>query len=137
MSGAGWKWWAVRFGEHFCGPFDEKDEAIREGKRVFPASFEIFETLHEPLRLADWIDVEKMLELAEEKVAESPAASPIFDEWFYFDSSPDHDNDLGERVKRVCDEWQAANGIVFGRPTFSSVRNKQTITESETPEAAE
>lgn len=138
-----WKWWAVRRGKTksgrddiYSGPFDSRASAVAEGSKSLGLPFEIFETQFELVRLSEWVDVDKLVDNAECKISKDKKSSAFFAEWFYFDSPPEHDNDLRERIKRVCDEWQVAHGIVFSVPTFSTVRNNEAIPAAVTSEAA-
>lgn len=44
-----------------------------------------------------------------------------------FDVTPDQNRDLQERIKKACDEWQTANGLVFKVCTFEDMRAEEVI----------
>ena len=139
MSGAEWKWYVGQGGERFdAGPLDSREEAIEQGREEYNGeAFDICEAKQDPLKVSDWIDADRILEWAEEQVGDSDRICFEFDEPPYFPVKPEQEKDLTERIKRACDEWQAAHGLVFKVSTFSAARSHETIPEIETSEAAE
>ena len=139
VSSADWKWWTGHGGEHYTsGPHDSREAAIEAGRDEFCGeAFDICEAKQNPLKLSQWINVERMVVDADESVGDSDRVCGEFDEPPYFPVTPEQEKDLTERIKRACDEWQAAYGLVFTVRTFSDVRNHETIPASETTEAAE
>lgn len=136
---APWQWWAGSDAELFTvGPEDTRDAIIQEaigdqlgefqcesGVRKF--GFHIVEARQDPLRLADWIDFERMLESAEEHLAESDRTCSEYDDGPWFQYTPAQERDLHERIKRACDEWQTAHGLVFKCRTFSDTRGEEYV----------
>jgi hypothetical protein len=139
VTNADWKWWAGQGGEHYTsGPHDNREAAVESGRDEFDGdAFEICEAKQDPLKLSDWIDVERLLEDAEEGISDSDRVCADFDEPPFFEINAEQEKDLTERIKRACDEWQAAHGLVFTARTFSNVRNHETFPESEPTEAAQ
>ena len=45
--------------------------------------------------------------------------------WFL--TTPAQANDLETRIKKACDEWQAAHGLVFTTAPFSHTRNDEYV----------
>jgi hypothetical protein len=139
VTSADWEWWAGQGGEHFTsGPHDSREAAVEAGKEEFPGEpFDICEAKQAPLKLSDWIDVDRIMQDAEDSIDESDRVCSDFDEPPYFPVTPEQEKDLTARIKRACDEWQAAHGLVFTVRTFSDARNHESIPAEETSEAAE
>lgn len=139
MSSTGWKWWAGTNEEIMTyGPRDTREDAIREAQEDRMGEFQdedgtwkigchVVEARQDPLRLADWIDVDRLLERAEESLADSDRVGAEGDEGPWFECTPEHERDLAERIARACDEWQAAHGLVFTCQTFSASRNAEYV----------
>lgn len=138
-------WWHSRYEDSVCsGPFATRDEAIsaavadggyaseEDGREVH--RFWICEARNEPLRLADWISADTLLERADESVIESDRACSEFDDGLFFEATPEQDADLAKRIKAACDEWQAAHGLTFTCNTFSHVWNQEQVTHVTSPE---
>lgn len=134
-----WQWWAGS-DEEWCtvGPEDAREAiiqaAINDSLGEFEhegggwnLSFHIVEARQDPLRLADWIEADRLLERAEEGMSDSDRVSSEYDDGPWFECTPEQEKDLEERVKRACDEWQAAHGLVFSCATFSHTRNKEHV----------
>lgn len=141
-----WKWWAGQTDEFYTvGPCESKDEAINEAisdgigewldvsqtPHVWMQSFSVIEATHDPLRLADWIYADTMLERADDALADSDRVSCEHDgNGPWFKATPEQEADLIQRVKAACDEWQAAHGLVFKSTTFSHQRNEFGVTRA-------
>lgn len=139
-----WQWFAGASCEEYMtiGPCETREqviaEAIQDGfgeyldETVNPPKwmnrFHICEARNDPLRLADWIGTELLLERAEESISDSDRASCEYDDGPYFEVTPEQESDLTRRIAQACDEWQAAHGLVFTCNTFSAVRNDEDIT---------
>jgi hypothetical protein len=138
MTNEGWSWWSGFDEEHFSfGPFSSRDEAIAEAQSDACGEFQdkngtwkvgiwLVEARKDPLRLAEYINVERMLECADEAVGESDRASED-DDPPYFDITPQQEADLTECIKRVCDAWQTEHKIWPDTYTFSAMRNHEYI----------
>lgn len=103
-----------------CGEFQDEDGTWKVGVHVVEAR-------QDPLRLADWIDVERMLECAEDQLAESDRVSYEHDDGPWFEATKEQEADIVKRIERACDEWQAAHGLVFTCRTFSASRNHESV----------
>ena len=136
----GWKWWAGDSGEWYTsGPHDTRDEAIScatgecrgefqdgEDGNKWKLGFHVVEARQDPLRLADWIRADSLLEIADEEVGEHDRAGEyVGGAWF--NTTPEQDADLVARIKRACDEWQAAHNLVFSARTFSNSRADEFV----------
>ncbi len=134
-----WQWWAGS-DEEWCtvGPEDTRGAIIQAATNDslgefehegggWNLSFHIVEARQDPLRLADWIEADRLLERAEESMSDSDRVSSEYDDGPWFECTPEQEKDLEERVKRACDEWQAAHRLVFTCATFSHTRNKEHV----------
>ncbi|SKA19964.1 hypothetical protein [Consotaella salsifontis] len=142
MANDGWNWWAGYDEETMLwGPFDTKEEAVNAGREdaggefqdadgVWKVGVHVVEARNDPLRLADWIDVECLIERAEEDLSESDRTGYEGDEGPYFECSHEQEVDLASRIKAACDEWQAAHGLVFTCRTSSAMRNDEYVVVS-------
>lgn len=137
----GWKWFAGGNDEYFSiGPCDTRDEAIAEATQDCSGEFQdeadgkwkvgihLVEARQDPLRLSRFVDVERMLERAEEDVSESDMVNYDFgDDGPFFKATPVQENDLEARIKKACDEWQDAHSIAYKPHTFSASRNHDYV----------
>lgn len=123
-----WEWWIGSTNEVYEeGPFATKGEAMAAGSRDFPDGFYICEASNPPVRLSDYAPVEEFLEYAEEQLADSSRCSIEHDEYPCFDVTAEQRADLEGRMKRACDEWQAAHDLVFTVRTFDATRNNEFV----------
>lgn len=138
---AEWGWWAGRSedGLMTVGPVDSREAIIAEA--VADGGFEddgdgdgplhcfhICEAMKRPLRLADWISADQVLEMADESLADSDRSSSEFDCDPAFTATPEQGADLAERLRAACDEWQAAHGLTFTCCTFEASRKHEFVT---------
>lgn len=133
-----WPWWASDNGEMFgVGPCATREEAIAEA--VFNEigagddgsyRFTLAQAERDPIRLADWLDVEEALERADESLADSDRVCWEYDDGQVFMVNPMNMKDLKERIAKACDEWQEANGLVFTVRTFSHCWSHENVTIS-------
>lgn len=131
-----WAWWASSDGEFYrIGPCATRAEVIAEAVSdevgyLDDGAFriEVCEARTNPLRLADWIGADSLLERAGEDVWDSDRVCSEFDDDDIFAVTADQGKDLIERIKRACDEWQAAHGLVFKVHTFSAMRSMEVVT---------
>ena len=134
-----WQWWAGS-SEEWCtvGPEDTRAAIIQAATNDSLGEFEhegggwnlgfyIVEARQDPLRLADWIESDRLLERAEDNVADSDRAGSEYDDGPWFKCTPEQEKDLEERIKRACDEWQAAHALIFSCSTFSHARNQEHV----------
>jgi hypothetical protein len=134
-----WKWYSGNNEEYFSlGPFDTRQEAIDAAQDDAGGEFQdddgstwkvgvhIVEARKESLRLSQWIDVERMVENADEDVGESDRSSE-YDVPPYFKFTKEQYADLVRRLKAACDEWQSAYGLTFNTHTFSAMRNADYV----------
>jgi hypothetical protein len=125
-----WKWWSgsnEEWMEH--GPCDTREQAIDEARDDNPEAhgFYLVEARQDPLRLADWIDAEVMIDRAEEELGDSDRIGAEHDDGPWFVTTPAQANDLETRIKKACDEWQAAHELVFTTHSFSHMRNAECV----------
>jgi hypothetical protein len=136
---APWQWWAGST-EEWCtvGPENTREAIIQAATNDtlgefqheeggWNLGFHIVEARSDPLRLADWIESDRLLERAEDSMADSDRTSSEYDDGPWFDCTPEQEKDLEARVKRACDEWQAAHGLTFACATFSHTRNNEHV----------
>lgn len=134
-----WQWWAGDNEERYSvGPCATREEAIAE---AIDADIGLEEAadgpvnhlclcealIFPPQRLADYLDLERIIERAEEKADDKGLIDHEGDHRL-FAASDDQLNDLAERLKRACDEWQQAHGLVFESLGFQCVRNEEAGT---------
>lgn len=136
-----WQWYSGRDDENFSfGPCDTREEAIRlavedgmceersaDDPEVWENHIHLIEAQSAPLRLADWIATDTLLERADEAVADSDRACYEHDDGPWFEATPEQEADLAARLRRACDEWQAAHGLTFTCRTFSASRNAEFV----------
>lgn len=136
----GWAWWSGHDEEWMnCGPCDTREEAIEEARQDACGEFQdeadgkwkvsvyVVEARQDPLRLADWIETDRLLERAEESLYDSDRVSGEHDDGPWFECTKEQEADLAARIKRACDEWQEAHGLVFTSQTFSASRNHDHV----------
>jgi len=132
-----WTWWASSGGELYTtGPCDTREQVIQEmcdsgmgetfNDTKIAHSFEIAETLNNPLMLRDYIRANTLLEEADERVYDNDRVCHEYDE-DVFTVTPAQGQDLQDRIKKACDDWQEANALVFTVRTFESMRSMETI----------
>jgi len=134
-----WQWWAGS-SEEWCtvGPEDTREAIIQaatndrlgefqDEEGGWNLSFSIVEARQDPLRLSDWIETDRLLERAEDSMADSDRTSSEYDDGPWFCCTPEQEKDLEKRVKRACDEWQAAHSLTFSCATFSHTRNQEHV----------
>lgn len=138
-SDTGWAWWSGTDEEWMSfGPCATREDAIEEARQDACGEFEdvdgtwrvavhVVEARQDPLRLANWIDVERMLEHAEDSLGESDRVGSEYDEGPWFEATKEQERDLVDRIMRACDEWQASHGLVFKCSTFSASRNHDHV----------
>lgn len=133
-AGEGWWWWASSDGEMYrIGPCASRDQALHEavadgvGEQE-DGSFIIHlcEARQDPLRIGDWITHCDLIEAAEEAIYDSDRVSPEFDD-VVFDVTGPQGDDLMERIKTACDNWQHAHGLKFSSSTFSEQRSIEEV----------
>lgn len=142
----GWAWYASGDGGEFfsVGPCATREDAIaaaieerlgesedvdeETGETAWFLHFEVAECRNRPVRLADWIGAERLLERAEEELCDSDRRGNEFDDDAAFEVSREQEKDLIARIRRACDEWQEAHGLVFAVKTFEAMRKDETVT---------
>jgi hypothetical protein len=133
-----WQWWISGDAENYQGPFASREEASAEARGqamgehldergVTMLRFYITEARQDPLVLADWIDVEEVIDRAEEALVVSDRVGAECDKGPWFDYPAATFADLEARIKQACTDWQTAHGLVFTCRTFSASRNEETI----------
>lgn len=135
----GWRWWGSTNEENFTyGPCKTRDEVIDEAIADRMGEFQdengtwmigvhICEARQDPLRVADWIGTEELLEHAEETLADSDRVAYEYDEGPWFECSTEQAKDFQARINAACDEWQKAHNLVFVPRTFSDTRSLKFI----------
>ncbi|MFC3569170.1 hypothetical protein [Paracoccus simplex] len=136
-----WQWWAGRDDENFSfGPCNTREEAIRlavedgmceessaDDPEVWENHIHLIEAQQAPLRLADWIGTDTLLERADEAVADSDRVCYEHDDGPWFEATTEQEADLAARLRRACDEWQTAHGLTFTCRTFSASCNAEFV----------
>lgn len=122
------KWFHARFddSESWSGGFDTREEVIVAGSCDYDDFFHICLASNPPVQLRDWIN-DNILEMANDQIQDSDRISYDYDDGQIFDATPDQEKDLIARLKRACDEWQAAHGLVFTVRTFQSMDKIERI----------
>ena len=124
-------WYFARFedSEHWSGGFATRDEAVQAGRDDFDDGdgFYICQASNPPVLLSGWIDVERMLENANENILESDRCSGEFDDDAIFDIKPDQEPDLRTAIMKTCDDWQLRHGLVFKVRTFETMDIHEAI----------
>ena len=123
-----WHWYQARFEEgSYSGPHATREDAIAEGRDECDGDgFHIAEATNPPIRLADWIGADYMLERADESVFDNDRASNEWDD-VIFSATKEQEADLVVRIRTACDEWQAAHGLIFHCCSFEGMRNHEFI----------
>lgn len=138
-----WQWWAGESEDSMMriGPCATRDQVISEavqgglGEWLDDSQdpprrwnkFTILEAKQDPLRMADWIDADTLLDRADEAVLDSDRACREYDDGPFFDVTTEQEADLRCRLQRACDEWQIVHGLKFSANTFSASRNHEEI----------
>lgn len=143
-----WKWFGGHDEEHCVyGPCDSREEVIAEAVTDGLGEFQdeagqwkigvyVCEAKNEPLRIAKWVDADRIIERADESVYDSDRVNIDFDDGEIFKCTPEQQADFVERIKRACDEWQDSHGLQFTVSTFSHVRNNEYVIADHRSEAA-
>jgi len=124
-----WQWYQARDREgSYSGPFESREAAIAEGRGEWDDEhgFWVAEATNPPVKLADWIGAEDLLERADESIFDNDRASQEWDDAI-FEASTEQQNDLKARVIAACEEWQKAHGLTFQCSTFEDMRNVEFI----------
>lgn len=119
-----WFWWSGFDEESYDGPFETREAAIANLNGEFGY---VCEARQDPLKFSDWLDMESIFDRAEDAMADNNLTNE--DGGPIFEVSDGQVKDLADRLKRACDEWQAAHGLVFLPWAFTEVRNKEQIEE--------
>ena len=138
-----WQWWAGSSAEDYMtiGPCATRQQAIEEAVNdgfgewldeskdppAWKNTFHVCECRQDPLRLADWIDADWILERAEESLADSDRVSCEFDDGPWFECTPEQEDDLKSALRKACDDWQVRHNLQFHSNTFSHSRNHEDI----------
>lgn len=124
-----WNWYYASSEEGpYTGKFDSRDDAISEAQSDYDgAGFWVGEAKNPPLRLADWIGADWILERAGESLFDNDRFCSEFDDGDVFVCSKEQEADLIARLKAACDEWQAAHGLVCTTYTFEQMRNVEFV----------
>lgn len=134
-----WQWYSGRDGETYqFGPYANKADAVREAQDdacgefqdddgVWKVGVHVCEATNPPIRLADWVGADRLIERAEDDLVDSDRVGHDFDEGPFFSCTAAQENDLLSAIKVACDEWQARNGLVFTCNTFLNMRNQEYL----------
>jgi hypothetical protein len=106
---------------------DEAIAAARAEEMDNPGPLFVIKAYNPPLRLADYLPVDTILDLAEDAVVESGRVYTQIDKGPYFFVSTQQKQDLSERLCRACDEWQGAQGLVFRVGSFKDLSEPEAI----------
>lgn len=134
-----WGWWAGPDEERCTiGPCASREEVIaaaqaeamgefQDDDGAWKLGFWICEAEKRPLRLAEWIEADQLLERAEETLADSDRVGCDGDDGPWFEATVEQEADFRKRIAAACDEWQAAHGLVFTCMTFSNSRKHERV----------
>ncbi|AXQ93173.1 hypothetical protein LV780_04710 [Cereibacter azotoformans] len=120
-DGGGWGWYAGSDGENYhTGPLASRDHAVAA---LYGEAGYIIEARQDLLPLSHYVDAEDILDRADECADDmkGDGCEPIFE------ATPEQVADLDARLKRSCDEWQAAHGLRFKPCAFTASRNEAWI----------
>lgn len=133
-----WEWWAGNDEWKTVGPEPTReaviqaatDDCIGETKDEngnWVLAFEIIEARQDPLRLADWCRFDELIERANDDLSDSDRVAAEYDDGPWIEPNGEQEKNLIERLKKACDDWQEAHGLVFKTRTFSHSRNTEDI----------
>lgn len=124
--------------DRWIGNHKTREEAIEHGRIEYDGEpFYVVEANNPPLRLSDWVDVDDVLDRAEDAVADSDRVCYEFDEPPYFEMLAEQKKDLEKRLTKAIDEWQDAHGLKFRVYTFDFMSNPERIPGSQLYRTAE
>lgn len=134
-----WKWWAGSNEEIFTsGPHDTRDEAIQDalGNEYFNvfvdatgarnAGIHIVEAYIAPLRIADWIGADDIVERAENRISDGMVFAEN-DEGPWFETTVEQAEDLEQCLRKAANDWQDRHKLVFATTTFEGQRNSEYL----------
>jgi hypothetical protein len=113
--------------ENWYGGIPTREECIEEAKGEYDDVFYVCRASNPPLRAAEWIGADELLERAEDSIFDSDRVCSEYDDGPIFECTPEQEADLVERVKRAVDEWQAAHSLTFKCRTFASMEVAERI----------
>lgn len=134
----GWEWWAGSDEENMTiGPCDTREAAIGEATDDRSGEFEaedgtwklsvhVVEARQDPLLVSDWA-FHYFISNADERLSESSRVAAENDEGPWFVCSPEQEENLVAKLKKVCDQWQQENTLEFISYTFSATRNESHV----------
>ena len=134
-----WQWWAGSNEEWMQhGPFESREDAIAESVSDGTGEFKdedgslklgihVVEARQDPLRLSEWLELDQLIERAEENLADSDRVASEYDGGPWFEITFEQKTDLEKRIRQACDEWQAAHGLAFKTRRFSASRNSEYL----------
>lgn len=138
-SDDGWRWYAggAEDAEFWEGPFTTRDKAIAAGLLVYRNGMHVAEGRNPPVRIADYAPIDRFREICGEELLNSDRVSYEFDDESVFDCTPEQEKDLQERLRRACDDWQQAHGLVFTVRTIAEMRGGEDVPGGANAEAAQ
>lgn len=105
-----------------------REAAIAEGLNEYGGEgFYVTWANNPPIQLSDWIQAYCLLERADDSLSDSDRVCREFDDAAVFEVTPEQDRDLQERIRKACDEWQAAHGLVFTVNTFQGMGTPEYV----------
>lgn len=131
----GFQWWVSSDEEHYQGPYDTRDEALRvaisEGlgdafNRVPGCQrFYLCEAKQGPVDLASYIDADDVFQRVTERIDEEFGGEDGLN-WDFWTSEQERDLDraIGATVRR----WQRRHGIAIRTWAFTATRSTETYT---------
>lgn len=134
-----WLWWGGNDEEFYTyGGYAFKEAVIEEALHdksgefqdengVWKIELHICEARQDPLRFADWLDIDQIIDWAEGSLADSDRVSTEHDDGTQFDLNEAQKEDLEARIHEACDAWQVAHGLIFNTNTFSKIRNHEYL----------
>ena len=131
MAHEGYKWFYAGHeeAENWQGPYETRDAAIKAGLSDFDDHDAIWVTqaTNPPVRLADWIGADELIDRASEAIMDSDRVSCEHDEGV-FSVNAALAGDLAARIRQACDAWQAAHNLTFHVHTFDDMASPEAVT---------
>lgn len=110
------------------GKCTTREEAIAEGRGEYEdESFYVAWATNPPIKLSEWVETDRILERADDELSDSDRVNCDFDDSGIFVATPEQERDLAARIKKACDEWQVAHGLVFTVNTFADMGEPELI----------
>jgi hypothetical protein len=132
MADQDWKWWVGHCEERFHTQCDTRDEAVQIARDDYDGGYIVEATQESNIALSDYIDIEQLLEMAEDR-AHDDHGDPEGD-MVVFEVTQEQTDDLEKRIRAEVENWQKAQGLTFRGWRFSAARNGEYIPGADDPD---